>query len=124
MAEGFLRSFDANLEVHSAGTSPTARVHPKAVQVMQEVGVDLSANYPKDVAQFIDQAFDFVITVCGNAKETCPVFAGEVKNKLHIGFEDPAEATGSEEEVIAVFRKIRDEIRSRFNQFYQEGVKA
>ena len=94
MAEGFLKSFDANLAVFSAGTNPSTRVHPKAIRVMKEAGIDLDQNYPKDVAQFIDQSFDYVITVCGNAQETCPVFMGEVNHQVHIGFEDPAEAQG------------------------------
>ncbi|NUN68550.1 MAG: arsenate reductase ArsC [Bacteroidetes bacterium] len=121
MAEGFLRSFDPSLEVFSAGTKAAARVHPKAVQVMAEKGIDLSGHSPKTVEQFLDQSFDYVITVCGNAKETCPVFLGAVKQRLHIGFDDPAEATGTEEEVLAVFRRVRDEIDVRFAQFLREG---
>lgn len=124
MAEGFLKSFDASLEVYSAGTNPAAKVHPKAVQVMQEVGIDISANYPKNVDQFLDQSFDYVITVCDHARETCPVFMGKVKEQLHIGFEDPAEATGSEEEVLAVFRRVRDEIQRDFYKFYQSKIKG
>ncbi|MDL1893838.1 arsenate reductase ArsC, partial [Sphingobacteriales bacterium CHB3] len=92
MAEGFLRSFDATLDVHSAGTSPSNRVHPKAVEVMREAGIDLSDAFPKDVDRFINQPFDYVITVCDNAKETCPVFFGKVRHRMHIGFDDPAEA--------------------------------
>ncbi|MCK4894746.1 MAG: arsenate reductase ArsC, partial [Calditrichia bacterium] len=90
MAEGFLKSFDPDLEVYSAGTGPSDQVHPKAIQVMNEVDIDLSNNYPKNVDQFINQSFDFVITVCDNARETCPIFAGKVDQQLHIGFEDPA----------------------------------
>ncbi|RMH64806.1 MAG: arsenate reductase ArsC [Calditrichaeota bacterium] len=118
MAEGFLKSFDPSLEVYSAGTRPSDQVHPKAVQVMREAGVDISDGRPKDVEQFLDQSFDYVITVCDNARETCPFFAGEVRHRLHIGFEDPAEATGSEEEVLAVFRRIRDEIKRDFKAFH------
>ena len=123
MAEGFLKSFDSGLEVYSAGTAPSERVHPKAVQVMREEGIDLSVNYPKNVDRFIDKPFDFVITVCDHARETCPVFAGQVKTRLHIGFDDPAEATGSEEEVLAVFRRVRDEIKRDFRKFYEEYVR-
>lgn len=119
MAEGFLKSFDKNLEVYSAGTKPADKVNPKAVQVMNEVGIDISKNHPKDVEQFINESFDYVITVCDNAKETCPVFVGKVGKQLHIGFEDPAEATGTEEETLAVFRKIRDEIKKDFYEFYR-----
>jgi len=122
MAEGFLKSFDPNLEVYSAGTAPAERVHPKAVQVMAEEGIDISKNYPKSVDQFIDQSFDYVITVCDSAKESCPVFTGNVKHRLHIGFEDPAEATGTEEEILAVFRKVRDEIKRDFRRFYEDII--
>lgn len=111
MAEGLLKSFDDKLEVYSAGTNPSSRVHSKAIRVMKEVGIDISQNVPKNVDRFLDQSFDYVITVCDNAKETCPVFTGKVKHRLHIGFEDPADATGTEEEIIAVFRKVRDEIK-------------
>lgn len=123
MAEGFLKSFDKNLEVYSAGTKPADKVNPKAVQVMNEVGIDISNNYPKDVEQFINESFDYVITVCDNAKETCPVFIGKVGKQLHIGFEDPADATGTEEEILAVFRKVRDEIKRDFYNFYLNELK-
>jgi len=122
MAEGFLRSFDNRLAVFSAGTAPAVRVHPKAVQVMQEAGIDLSKHYPKTVNSFIDQAFDYVITVCGHAQETCPVFTGQVKQRLHIGFDDPATATGTEEEILAVFRRVRDEIQDQFFHFYTNHI--
>lgn len=122
MAEGFLKSFDPELVVHSAGTYPSNQVHPKAIQVMREVGIDISEGYPKDVDQFLDQSFDFVITVCDNARETCPVFMGKVNEQLHIGFEDPAEATGSEEEIMAVFRRVRDEIQRDFLKFFNEYI--
>ncbi|MBX2991968.1 MAG: arsenate reductase ArsC, partial [Bacteroidetes bacterium] len=89
MAEYFLRSFDPSPEVYSAGTNPSTRVHPKAVQVMNEVGISLDGALPKNVDRFINEPFDFVITVCDNAKETCPVFVGNVKHRLHIGFDDP-----------------------------------
>ena len=119
MAEGFLRSFDPALEVKSAGTDPSDQVHPKAVMVMQELGIDLSDHQPQKVDEFLDDAFDYVITVCGHAKENCPVFLGEVKQHLHIGFEDPAEVTGTEEEILEEFRRIRDEIRERMKAFLQ-----
>lgn len=119
MAEGFLKSFDSELEVFSAGTKPSSQVHPKAIQVMNEVRIDLSKNFPKHSDQFINEELDYVITVCDNAKETCPVFLGKVGKQLHIGFEDPAEATGTEEEVLSVFRRIRDEIKNDFYEFYK-----
>jgi arsenate reductase len=123
MAEGFLKSFDDNLDVHSAGTGPSDQVHPKAIEVMNEVGIDLSTNYPKNVDHFLDRPFDFVITVCDNARETCPIFTGSVKENLHIGFDDPADATGSEEEILAVFRRVRDEIKRDFREFYINHIK-
>lgn len=117
MAEGFLKSFDSNLTVESAGTEPATQVNPNAVKVMAEVGIDISQNKPKLVDQFINQEWDYVITVCDNAKETCPAFLGKVRHRLHIGFEDPAEATGTPDEVMAVFRKVRDEIKEKFSEF-------
>jgi arsenate reductase len=122
MAQGFLKSFDKTMEVYSAGTNPSANVHPKAVEVMKEVNIDLCQNYPKDVNQYLDKSFDYVITVCGNAEEDCPVFHGKVSHRLHIGFDDPAEASGSEEEVMAVFRRVRDEIEKDFYHFYKENI--
>jgi len=120
MAEGFLKSFDPALEVYSAGTAPSEGVHPLTVKVMKETGIDISEGYPKNADEFINMDFDYVITVCDNAKEVCPVFAGNVKHRLHIGFEDPAEATGTEEEVLEVFRKVRDEIERDFADFYKK----
>jgi arsenate reductase len=122
MAEGFLKSLDGTLDVHSAGTSPASRVHPKAIAVMKEAGIDLSHSSPKNVDQFITRPFDYVITVCDHAKETCPVFTGKVKHRLHIGFDDPAEATGTEEEVLSVFRRVRDEIREQFQRFHLDRL--
>lgn len=119
MAEGFLRSFDQDIEVFSAGTDPSDQVHPKAVVVMQELGIDLSDHFPQKVDNYLDQSFDYVITVCGHARENCPVFLGEVKQQLHIGFDDPAEATGTEAEILGEFRRIRDEIRERMQAFLQ-----
>ena len=119
MAEGFLRSFDNRLNVFSAGTAPSSQVHPLAIQVMSEAGIDISSTRPKSVDVYLDKAFDYVITVCGGAQESCPAFIGQVKHRLHIGFDDPAEATGTDEEVLAVFRRVRDEIRVGFKKFYE-----
>lgn len=119
MAEGFLKSFNPELEVVSAGTNPSSEVHPKAIEVMHESFIDISSNRPKNVEQFLDQAFDYVITVCGGANESCPAFTGDVKQRLHIGFDDPAEATGTEEEILSVFRRVRDEIKDDFFKFYK-----
>jgi arsenate reductase len=122
MAEGFLRHFDTGLHVRSAGTNPSGNVHPKAVQVMAELGIDISDGKPENVDAYLGEEWDYVITVCDSAKETCPVFLGKVREQLHIGFEDPAEATGTEEEVLAVFRRIRDEIKNDFYVFYKEHL--
>lgn len=117
MAEGFLRSFDASLDVYSAGTHPASAVHPYAVAVMQEVGIDLRGHHPKSVDQFLRESFDYVITVCDGAKETCPVFTGRVQHRLHVGFEDPAHASGTDEEIRSEFRRIREQIRDGFREF-------
>ena len=122
MAEGFLKSLDSDLEVHSAGTQPAAQTNPHAAAVMREAGIDISANRPKHVDQFLDQRFDYVITVCDDADKSCPRFSGEVGRRLHIGFEDPAKARGNEDEVMAVFRKVRDEIQREFRKFYSMEV--
>jgi arsenate reductase len=122
MAEGFLKSFDARLEVFSAGTKPASQPNPRAVAVMREAGIDISRNMPKHVDLFTDKPFDYVITVCDGAKEICPVFTGEVKHRLHIGFDDPYDATGTEEEVMAVYRRVREEIRERFHRFWREQL--
>lgn len=122
MAEGFLRHLDSSLEVYSAGTRPANEVNPIAVKVMQEIGIDISKQFPKLVDRFINEEFDYVITVCDNAKETCPVFTGKVKNRLHIPFDDPADAVGSEEEVLAVYRRVRDEIKNEFSKLYNSII--
>lgn len=123
MTEGFLRSFDARLEVHSAGTEPAPRVNPYAARAMQEAGIDISAGKPKHVRQFLDRSFDFVITVCGEADESCPNFRGKVGKRLHIGFPDPAKATGSDEHIMKVFREVRDDIERRFRGLYEEELR-
>lgn len=123
MAEGFLKSFDKNLEVFSAGTKPAEKVNPFAVKAMKEVGIDISNGIAENVDKYLSQSFDYVITVCDNAKETCPVFIGKVEHQLHIGFEDPADAVGTEEEVMPVYRRVRDEIKNKFYEFYQKELK-
>jgi ubiquinone/menaquinone biosynthesis C-methylase UbiE/protein-tyrosine-phosphatase len=123
MAEGFLKSFDSRLEVYSAGTNPASKANPNAIMVMNEVGIDISGNKPKNVEMFLFDPFDYVITVCDTAKETCPLFTGHVRHRLHMGFEDPYETTGTFEEIITVYRRIRDEIKDEFLKFYKETIK-
>ena len=120
MAEAFLKSFDKYLQVYSAGTNPALIVHPKAVQVMKEVGLDMSRSSPKDVRQFLHESFDYVITVCDHARETCPVFIGRVGQHVHIGYEDPSFAVGSNEEIMREFRRVRDEIGEGMLSFYEK----
>lgn len=120
MAMGYLQSLNDRLEVHSAGTNPTTQVHPLAVKAMAEVGISLENAMPKSVEQYLEQEWDYVITVCGGANENCPAFVGKVGKRLHIGFDDPASATGTVEEQMAVFRRVRDEIMSRMKRFYEE----
>jgi arsenate reductase (thioredoxin) len=123
MAETFMKSFNSELEVYSAGTQLTERVNPFAIKVMLESGLDISNSKTKNVDEFLSQEFDYVITVCDDAKETCPVFFGKVKNRLHIGFDDPAEAKGTEDEILNVFRQIKNEIKEGFFKFYSKVVK-
>ncbi|MFI5251604.1 MAG: arsenate reductase ArsC [Bacteroidota bacterium] len=122
MAEGILRAIDPALEVYSAGTYPAHQVHPYAVEVLHEIGIDIRDAKPKNVDRFIGQNFDFVVTVCDHAKETCPVFSGGVKHRVHMGFRDPISARGSEEDILNSFREVRDEIRARFQKFYEDTV--
>ena len=117
MAHGFLQSFSRNLEVHSAGTIPAERVNPKAIEVMKEVGIDLSGHRAKSVEIYLNEEWDYVITVCGGANESCPVFTGKVKHRLHIGFDDPSDAIGTDEYVMKEFRRVRDEIQMKFKEF-------
>jgi arsenate reductase len=122
MAHGFLQSFDKNITVCSAGTEPAKQVNQKAVLALKEVGIDISHHTPKMVDQYLNEEWDFVITVCDHANETCPAFFGKVKHRLHIGFEDPSHATGSEEFIRGEFRRIRDDIKTRFFEFYKLNI--
>jgi arsenate reductase len=122
MAEGMLKSFSDDLEVYSAGVNPAFYVHPLAIKVMSEIGIDIKNNFPKNVDVFLNEDFDFVITVCDHAKETCPFFSGKVGERLHIGFIDPAETVGTEENVLNVFRKVRDEMFTKLFDFYKTKI--
>ena len=118
MAEGFLRNIDNNIEVFSAGTMPEEEVNKYAVIVMQEIGIDISGGTADNINKYLDKSFDYVISVCDNAKESCPVFSGKVDQRLHIGFEDPADAIGSDDKKLYFYRKIRDEIKIKMLEFY------
>ncbi len=123
MAEAFLKSFDFGLEVSSAGTQPAPRTHPYAITVMDELGIDISSGCPKSVDQFTGQPFDWVITVCDDADRDCPAFHGNIGQRIHIGFDDPAKARGTHEQVLGVFRRVRDEISEKLREFYETRIK-
>ena len=124
MAEGILRHAAGDLlEVHSAGSRPTGSVHPKAIAVLAEIGIDLSGHTSKHMNVFLDRDITTVITVCGAADQACPMFPGQV-NRHHWGFDDPAHATGSEEEILNAFRRVRDQIKLVFEAYaagFREG---
>jgi arsenate reductase len=117
LAEGILRAAAGDhLRVASAGSKPAEYVHPLAVKVMAEIGIDISSHRSKYLGEFLNEQVETVITVCGNADQACPMFPGQV-NRYHWGFDDPAHATGSEDEQLAVFRRIRDEIKRVFDAY-------
>ena len=123
MAHGFLQSFDKRLLVFSAGTEPAARVNPTAIDVMKKVGIDISKHRPTHVSQYLSEEWDYVITVCDSAKETCPVFPGKVRHRLHIGFDDPSLVKGSYVEVINEFYRVRNDIRDEFYKLYETELR-
>lgn len=123
MAHGFLQSFSSEIGVFSAGTKPAEMINRKAVEVMKEAGIDISDHTPHNVSEYINESWDYVITVCGGANESCPVFVGNVRHRLHVGFDDPSDAIGSEELVLAEFRRVRDDIKTKFEQFYNDNLK-
>ena len=122
LAEGILRAAAGDLiEVASAGSKPAGYVHPKSIEVMKELGIDISGHTSKHLDEFLNRSVDTVITVCGNADQACPMFPGQV-NRFHWGFEDPAHATGSEEEILNEFRRVLDQIKLVF-EAYAAGLK-
>lgn len=123
MAHGFLQSFDGRITVYSAGTEPGKEVNKTAIRVMAEAGIDIAKNKPQSVERFIDEHWDYVITVCDDANESCPVFSGSVTNRIHMGYEDPSRSQGSDEYVLSEFRRIRDKIKEDFLKFYEEEIK-
>jgi arsenate reductase (thioredoxin) len=123
MAHGFLQSFDQNLLVRSAGTEASGKLNQKAVKAMAEIGIDISQHTSDSVDLYLGQEWDYVITVCGGANENCPAFLGKVKHRLHIGFDDPSHAVGTEEFIWSEFVRVRDEIKAGFWKFYEENLK-
>jgi arsenate reductase len=119
MAEGWLNAhYDGRVRAVSAGSDPSGYVHPKAVEVMDEVGIDVGDGRSKHLREFVEQPFNYVLTVCDSAAEACPVFPGPGK-RIHRDFYDPAKAEGSEEEVLAVFRRVRDEIKGWLDEIFE-----
>lgn len=123
MAHGFLQSFDKKLMVFSAGTEASGNLNQGAVAVMKEIGLDISHHTSDSIDKYLGEEWDYVITVCGGANEVCPAFIGKVKNRLHIGFDDPSHAEGTEEFIKSEFVRVRDEIKIAFNKLYLEELK-
>ena len=123
MAQGFLQSFDKRMQIFSAGTEPAARINPNAVKVMKEAGIDIGKNKPKNVGQYLSESWDYVITVCDDANESCPVFPGKVRNRLHMGFEDPSKVKGSYTEIMTAFYDVRNEIKDAFYELFESELK-
>lgn len=123
MAHGFLKSFDKRIKVESAGTEATGKLNSKAVEVMREAGIDISNHTSDQVEKYLNDEWDYVITVCGGANETCPAFTGNVKHRLHMGFDDPSHATGSPAFIESEYYRVRDEIKAAFYKFYLEQLK-
>jgi len=124
MAHGFLQSFDPNIIVRSAGTEASGKLNQKAVAAMKEIGIDISHHTSDSVDLYLGEEWDYVITVCGGANEACPAFIGEVKHRLHIGFDDPSHAVGNEDFIWSEFIRVRDEIKEGFYKFYIEQIRS
>ncbi len=123
MAHGFLQSFDQNLTVCSAGTEASGKLNAKAVEAMAEAGIDISHHTSDSVSKYLGEEWDYVITVCGGANEACPAFFGKLKHRLHMGYDDPSHAVGTDEFIWSEFIRVRDEIKEGFYKFYVEQIK-
>ena len=123
MAHGFLESFDNRMTVRSAGTEASGKLNPKAVEAMKQAGIDISHHTSDSIDMYLDEEWDYVITVCGGANENCPAFFGKVKKRLHIGFDDPTYSTGTDEFIWSEYIRVRDEIREAFYKLYTEEIK-
>lgn len=124
MAHGFLQHFAPEWSVKSAGTEASGKINTKAVEVMKEAGIDISCHTSNSISDYLNEPWDYVITVCGGAKENCPVFRGNVKQHLHIGFDDPSETIGTPKVVYNDFIRVRDEIKEAFYSFYTSVQKG
>ncbi len=123
MAQGFLRSFDKRLDVYSAGTEASGKLNSTAVRVMKEINIDISHHTSESVEKYLDNEWDYVITVCGGANENCPVFTGRVKKRLHIGFDDPSFSTGTPEFIRSEYLRVRNEIGQKFGDLYHKEIR-
>lgn len=124
MAHGFMQSFNQTMTVCSAGTEASGKLNQKAVAAMKEIGIDISQHTSDPVEKYLDETWDYVITVCGGANENCPAFLGKVKHRLHIGFDDPSHATGTEEFIWSEFIRVRDEIKEAFYKLYKNEIEG
>jgi len=122
MAHGFLKTFDDKLEVFSGGTEASGVLNSTAVKVMKEIGIDISEHTSDSVDDYINEEWDYVITVCGGANENCPAFTGKVKNRMHIGFDDPSFAVGSDEFIYSEYIRVRNEIKEEFWRLYNDEL--
>lgn len=122
MAEGFLKSFDKRLEVYSAGTEASGHINQNAVNVMAEMGIDISHHTSESVDTYLNDEWDYVITVCGGANEKCPAFLGNVAHRLHMGYDDPTFAEGSDDFIWSEYRRVRDEIKRGFMRLYKNEI--
>lgn len=123
MAQGFLQSFDSTLTVCSAGTQASGKLSSRAVAVMKDAGIDINKHTSDPAEKYVNEDWDYVITVCGGANENCPTFISKVKHRLHIGFDDPSHSVGTDEFIRSEFVRVRDEIKEAFWKFYTEEIK-
>ncbi|MBI9069353.1 MAG: arsenate reductase ArsC [Salinivirgaceae bacterium] len=123
MAHGFLASFDKKIAVFSAGTEASGKLNHKAVQAMKEIGINISHHTSDSVEKYLNETWDYVITVCGGANENCPAFLGNVTHRMHIGFDDPSHATGNEEFIWSEYIRVRNEIKESFYKLYINDIK-
>lgn len=122
MAHGFLQSFNSDVTVCSAGTEASGKLNAKAVKAMAEVGIDISTHTSDSVEKYLNDSWDYVITVCGGANESCPTFSGKVKTRLHMGYDDPSHAIGTDEFIWSEFVRVRDEIKEGFYNLYLQNI--